>query len=200
METSSKREGWKHQAVAGSNAGTPVTHEALHGRTLTLEVARLRAPEAGGQLLQSLRQGAHHVAKQPLFLLRAGPAGLAGQCLHGTLAPVEELGEQVALTAGRRVCGGMAQGAPRPLRSPARVRHTALCPDRLAPRTAKRSMLSRTWTNGACVRVRVRACARTLCASLLTAFFSFSPDNHPKRQVLLLSLPFYRREHWSPRD
>lgn len=122
----------------------PLLNEALHGRTLTLEVARLRAPEAGGQLLQSLRQGAHHVAKQPLFLLRAGPTGLAGQCLHRTLAPVEELGEQVALTAGRRVGVVVAQGAPRPLRSPARVRHTELCPDRLAPRTAKRSMLNRT--------------------------------------------------------
>lgn len=62
--------------------------------TLTFEVARLCAPEAGGQLLQSLRQGGHHVAKEPLLLLRAGPAGPAGQSLHRALAPVEELGEQ----------------------------------------------------------------------------------------------------------
>jgi len=62
--------------------------------TLTFEGARLCAPEAGGQLLQSLGQGGHHVAKQPLLLLGAGPAGPAGQSLHRSLAPVEELGEQ----------------------------------------------------------------------------------------------------------
>lgn len=59
--------------------------------TLTSQVAGLCMPEAGGQLLQGLRQRGHHVPEQPLLLLRAGPAGPAGQCLHRTLAPVEEL-------------------------------------------------------------------------------------------------------------
>lgn len=61
------------------------------GRSLTSQVAGLRVPEAGGQLLQGLGQGGHHVAQQPLLLCRAGPAGPAGQRLHCPLAPVEEL-------------------------------------------------------------------------------------------------------------
>lgn len=35
---------------------------------LTVQVVGLCVPEAGGQLLQGLRQGGHHVAQQPLFL------------------------------------------------------------------------------------------------------------------------------------
>lgn len=50
-------------------------------------------PEAGGQLLQGLCQGGHHIPQQPLLLLGAGPSCLAGQGLHSTLAPMEELRE-----------------------------------------------------------------------------------------------------------
>lgn len=74
------------------------------GRSLTSQVARLRVPEAGGQLLQGLGERGHHVAQQPLLLHRAGPAGPAGQRLHRPLAPVEEL------TTGRAQPG--PRGAP----------------------------------------------------------------------------------------
>lgn len=85
----------KTEAVRSPHAGILATPKPSEQPvTLTFEVARLRAPEAGGQLLQSLRQRGHHVAKEPLLLLGAGPARPAGQSLHGPLAPVEELGGQ----------------------------------------------------------------------------------------------------------
>ena len=149
----------KHRVVLWPKRWDARHWRAWRGWTLTSEVAGLCVPEAGGQLLQGLGQRGHHVSEEPLLLLRAGPAGPAGQRLHRTLTPMEELGGQGALTVGRG-----PQGACMP-----EWDTQGLWPHRLALRMARKSQLNQTWTDAECAHA---------CALLLTAF-SFSPDSHP---------------------
>lgn len=57
---------------------------------LTFQVAGLRVPEIGGEILQALCQGRDHVSQEPLFLFGAVTTTRL-QTRHSSLASMEHL-------------------------------------------------------------------------------------------------------------